>query len=390
VQGDWDLLIDGVERGNEQALLDRFVGLPADAGDGLVDPYTASVRAQVYDGCRRDESTLNPGKLLDVLAVPGAFRTDAHYCASTLAWEARDSSGDPQGSGAIGGGERPGQQQVAGTVAVSADGQLVLNGPIAALTCPDPVEVESEELVIEAVGSARGEVARLSPSAGLLLADGSNLTFGVATLFAAAGLDPDVDASVTLEVTRDGPGCDGLYGAAPNPLLTVDARLPGMKVRVDEAAPFTATPSLCSQLVDPYAQATFAPATLPTTCSAAGSTTTVSWDDASTVAVDATHTGFYSLTRLELEFTRPGTLTLEVFPWGAGFVRVAVNEYQVTQWASVYEHKGSNGSYQTAPAPCAAATVTVPIDQPGKLRWSLFVFTPEGSGDGRVLTLHFE
>ncbi|MBI4512441.1 MAG: hypothetical protein HY698_22640 [Deltaproteobacteria bacterium] len=187
----------------------------------LAEPEADVARKEAHAFCRKNNDQSEIGRLISVvpLDLREPLQRDGQHCASLIDLES------PPGKkkGEIGGYE-PGNVATELKLRVRRQDSLRLAGNLRALHCPLPRRVELDTLVATAIGLRSTEVGRRSArDSDNLLA--MPLELSVTSLLSQAGLDPDTDSEFMLELRRDGPGCDGLYGAVPVTLYSIEVHV---------------------------------------------------------------------------------------------------------------------------------------------------------------------
>lgn len=202
---------------------------PTPAVDALLDEHVqgsmqdalleALLRAP-WEACRNGGGLAEFQRLLGIFEASPSLRSAVQYCGANIGVESRQQNGTVIATtAALGAGAAPTAPRTSAPLRIASNGVLSLSGALPALQCPagvngdETLEVRFEGVLIETRSTAPYLAAPLLLS--------------VATLRSAAGLADDDEAPRTLTLHRSGSGCSGTWGAAPNPLISIELRLPG-------------------------------------------------------------------------------------------------------------------------------------------------------------------
>lgn len=167
-----------------------------------------------WDACRVGNNFDALITLMNELDAPDAVRAAAHYCGVQLNAISKDASDETVATlSSPLGGVSAGLENTSGSLSVASDGTLELSGPILTLGCPAGYSgTESLEL------NLNGTPIQTLVTGNYLV---SSLTLQVADLLSAAGILPENFSQATLTLERTGNPCNGFWGEAPSPLLTL-------------------------------------------------------------------------------------------------------------------------------------------------------------------------
>ncbi|MGE5048089.1 MAG: hypothetical protein ACM3PC_05950, partial [Deltaproteobacteria bacterium] len=241
----WDLLKDSTAAAYYRGDVLSALELPDAAADQktqVAEPFYAMIRDMAYASCADLGKQTFTGKLSEALER-SELRDDAQACGNSPAIEARAANGNVETRWTMPGGTSPGAAVVSGAVEAGSDGLIHLAGAIPALHCPADDRVEADDLVVRAAING-AEIARQRAGAsGNLLAP--EIAVAYSTLATRSGLPGDA-ATAELELWREGPGCDGIYGSSPVRLFTLTVHRP---VSRPSAGTYTGTVTLKRTMV---------------------------------------------------------------------------------------------------------------------------------------------
>lgn len=175
-----------------------------------------SVLQPAWQRCRDSGQYDRLIDLMQAAGSPAAVKTAAQYCGTQLGARALAADGSTSGTLAPAalGGVAATVAHTRGTLQIDTTGTLVLQGPVRALGCPAGTQPTPEALELR----LDGRVLRTLPP-GPYLADALGLSLPDA--LRDAGIDAASFRSATLSLHRTGTPCNGFWGEAPAPLLTV-------------------------------------------------------------------------------------------------------------------------------------------------------------------------
>jgi hypothetical protein len=195
------------------------IDLPSDETNEKADfgyPLENELLPWAYANCLDSGNAADLGRLLLRAPDNTAASADAQHCGSMLTIQATDAAGGSISKLTLNPPQTPSANAPSAAARLTQDGSVTLAGPIAALHCVTSDEssetIENDTLLVTVVG-ASGETTvhmEMPDGDGTLLSTPLNLP--TTTLEQASGVSPG--GTIEVHVSRQSPGCDGLYGAA--------------------------------------------------------------------------------------------------------------------------------------------------------------------------------
>lgn len=291
---------------------------------GLLDTSLAAARTRAYAACRATGSTRGQALLLDAAPAEAVLVEDAHRCTVQITIRATTSTDQLVMSATPDGGGDPSQPNATDVLmTVQRNGDVVLEGPLPALTCADGVTAAGEQLVVRILGPATTtEVLRLTPQGGAHLVEAARLP--VESLRAQAVL-AETDTTMTLELWRAGELCGGAFGTGETRIATAELTTSVFTARLVSAASTANTQdgnnNVTCLVMDDDEGCTTLPCGLEADCGENAASSTIALVDPLTLAIDGTFAsqqapfgGSASEYTVDVLVGAPGVLSLAATP----------------------------------------------------------------------------